>query len=161
MTISEIHMLAEIFGSIFLVISAVVIIYELNQNLKQRKIQNTFMRTVAFEKIYYKLMEKDFSILVTKGKYSYSEMEDYEKNQYNAYISLIISTLNRADLMASETSYLMGEKKLKSRVSVGTKNLFSNPGALEAYNVLKEHGDLEGFDNFQKVFDDLKLTPYE
>ena len=54
MTISEIHMIAEIFGSIFLVISSVVIIYELNQNLKQRKIQNTFMRTVAFEKIYYK-----------------------------------------------------------------------------------------------------------
>jgi hypothetical protein len=154
-------MIAEIFGSIFLVISAVVIIYELNQNLKQRKIQNTFMRTVAFEKIYYKLMEKDFSILVTKGRNSYSEMEDYEKNQFNAYISLLISTLNRADLMASETSYLTGESKLKLRVSAGTKNLFSNPGALEAYSVLKERGVLEGFDNFQKVFDDLKLTPYE
>ena len=106
-------------------------------------------------------MEKYVSILVTKGRKSYSEMEDYEKNQFNAYINLILSSLNRADLMASETSYIMGKSKLKSRVIAGTKDLFSNPGALEAYSILKERGALEGSDNFQKVFDDLKLTPYK
>ena len=44
MILSEIHLIAEIFGAAFLVVSASIIIAELHQNLKQRKIHNTFMK---------------------------------------------------------------------------------------------------------------------
>ena len=67
MTISEIHMIAEIFGSVFLAVSGAIIIFELHQNLKQRKIQNTFMRTIEVDKLFYKRMDKDAAILIFIG----------------------------------------------------------------------------------------------
>ena len=72
-------MAAEIFGSVFLAISAVIIIFELHQNVKQRKIQNTFMRSVEDENYFYKSMEKDFSKLFVKAGKPCSKLEEYEK----------------------------------------------------------------------------------
>ena len=56
MTISEIHMIAEIFGSVFLAASGAKIIFELHQNLKQQKTQNTFTRTIEVDRLFYKRM---------------------------------------------------------------------------------------------------------
>ena len=95
MTLTEIHMIAEIFGSVFLVVSAAIIIFELHQNLKQRKIQNTFMRAVEDEKTYYKNMEKDFAILVVKAQRSFSELEEHEKHQFLSYVRIGASIFNR------------------------------------------------------------------
>ena len=159
MTLTEIHMIAEIFGSVFLVISAVIIIFELHQNLKQRKIQNTFARLIEVEKVYYKLMEKDFSILINKGRKSFSNLEDYEKNQFSSYISLMVSMLNRADQMAADTSYAVGKKALESRIKAHVKFLFSHPGMLEGYEVLRARGTLVGSENIQKVMDELFGVP--
>lgn len=47
---SEIHLIAEIFGAAVFVVLAGIIIFELHQNLKQRKIQNTFMRNIELGK---------------------------------------------------------------------------------------------------------------
>ena len=156
MTLTEIHMIAEIFGSLFLVISAAIIIFELHQNLKQRKIQNTFMRTIEADKIYYKTMERDFAILLCKGKTSYSELVDYEKCQFDAYVSLILSVFNRADIMADETSYVLGKQHLKNRIKKLTQIQISEAGFLSSYLSLKERGSLDGYDNFHRIVDELQ-----
>ena len=77
MILSEIHLIAEIFGAAFLVVSASIIIFELHQNLKQRKIHNTFMRSVEVEKIFHREMEKEFSILLCKAKKKLSELRGF------------------------------------------------------------------------------------
>ena len=159
MTISEIHMIAEIFGSVFLAVTGVIIIFELHQNLKQRKIQNTFMRTIEVDKLFYKRMEKDTAILICKGAENYNDLEDYEKHQFNAYVTLTISMFNRADLMAEETTYLTGATSIKKTIRKNVKRIFENPGMNKSYSLLKEAGALDNYENFHKVAQELKLTP--
>ena len=158
MSLTEMHMIAEIFGSGFFVVSAAFITFELHQNLKQRKIENFFARTVEAEKTFYKAMEKDFSILVTKGRVSFHKLEDYEKNQFLAYVNLIVSMVNRTDLMATEISYSVSKKTLKNRIYVTVKRHFSYPGMMEAYEVLEAQGSLVGSENFQKIMVELGLV---
>ena len=159
MTISEIHMIAEIFGSVFLAVSGAIIIFELHQNLKQRKIQNTFMRTIEVDKLFYKRMEKDTAILICKGRENYNGLEDYEKHQFDAYVRLTVSIFNRADLMANETTYLTGAPAIKKTMRKNVERIFSNPGMHASYSRLKEAGALDNYGNFHKVAQELKLIP--
>ena len=108
MTLGEIHMAAEIFGSVFLAISAVIIIFELHQNVKQRKIQNTFMRSVEDENYFYKSMEKDFSKLFVKAGKPCSELEEYEKNQLKSFIFVTMSIINRDYPVVFGSLYIFG-----------------------------------------------------
>lgn len=120
-------MAAEIFGSVFLAISAVIIIFELHQNVKQRKIQNTFMRSVEDENYFYKSMEKDFSKLFVKAGKPCSELEEYEKNQLKSFIFVTMSIINRDYLVAAETTYLQHRSRLKVRLNAHVKRVFSQP----------------------------------
>ena len=64
MTLTEFHMVAEISGSIFLAVSAVIIIFELHQNLKQRKKYETLRTKSIFTKIWRRI---SCGLLKTKG----------------------------------------------------------------------------------------------
>ena len=161
MTISEIHMIAEIFGSVFLAVSGAIIIFELHQNLKQRKIQNTFMRTIEVDKLFYKRMDKDAAILICKGRENYNDLEDYEKFQFDAYVALMVSMLNRADLMANETTYLTGAAAIKQTMRKNVERTFSSPGMHASYSRLKEAGALDNYANFHKVAEDLNLISHK
>ncbi len=159
MTLGEIHMAAEIFGSVFLAISAVIIIFELHQNVKQRKIQNTFMRSVEDENYFYKSMEKDFSKLFVKAGKPCSELEEYEKNQLKSFIFVTMSIINRDYLVAAETTYLQHRSRLKVRLNAHVKRVFSQPAIHEVYVVLKQDGFLEGYDGVHKLIDALEPMP--
>ena len=107
--------------------------------------------------MFYKRMEKDTAILICKGKESYHELEYFEKHQFDAYVQLIVSMFSRADIMAAETSYLMGKKSTQLRMRRNAKTLFSSPGMRASYLALKESGALDGYDNFHKVINELKI----
>lgn len=155
MTLTEIHMVAEISGSIFLAVSAVIIIFELHQNLKQRKIQNTFMRAVEDEKAYYKNMEKDFAILVVKAQTSFSDLEEYEKHQFLFHVRLGASILNRGYLMAKDSSFGQKRNYLMNRLNAHARLHLEHAGTREAVLALRERGMLDGYDQYLNVVDEV------
>ena len=155
MTLTEIHMIAEISGSIFLAVSAVIIIFELHQNLKQRKIQNTFLRNVEDEKFFYKNMEKDFAMLVVKAQRSFSELEEHEKHQFLYCVRLGASIFNRDYLMAQDSSFGQKRNHLMNRLDAHARQHLGHAGTREAVLALRESGVLDGYDQYLNILDEV------
>ena len=144
MTLARIHMFAEIFGSLFLVFSSSVIVFELRQNIKQERIQNTFMRQVEVERMQYKQMEENIAVVVSKGLKSYFDLEDFEKIQFENYVLQRHSIFTRGYSLASEASITMDAINFKKRIKAVTKDFFSNPGVIEAFKSMQARGVVPG-----------------
>ena len=67
--------------------------------------------------------------------------------------------LNRAELMADETTYRTGAKAIKQTIRKNVGRIFSAPGIHSSYSYLKELGALDNYETFHKVAQELKLIP--
>ena len=137
-------------------VSAAIIIFELHQNLKQRKIQNYYSRVLEIERFSYNLMETDQALVTAKGFISYDNLEEYEKIQFEGQISQRIRNWTRGYMLASQSSIDSAEL-LRKKIQTDAKYFFSKPSVLKAFYSMQSKGNNPNNPTLSEIFDDAGL----
>ena len=136
MDLLEIGAIAQVVGAVAILLSLIFVIIELRKNLKQNNIANTFQRAIEWEKILYKQMESDMAKVVVKARDSYEGLEDFEKVQFEAFVTQRIMIAFRGFRAAEESAFLIGAEELRGRVKAHMTDFFASRGVCECYKIL-------------------------
>ena len=119
-------------------LSLIFVVVELRKNFRQNDIANTLQRSVEREKLIYAQMEEGLAKLLVKAYRSYGKLEDFEKIQFDAYLRQQMILVVRVYRAADAAAFAVGADKVRSFARATALDLFSNPGARECFQALKE-----------------------
>tara|TARA_B100000989_G_scaffold261673_1_gene212835 strand:- start:322 stop:708 length:387 start_codon:yes stop_codon:yes gene_type:complete len=80
MDLLEIGAIAQVLRAIAILLSLIIVIRELRNNLEQNNIANSLVRAVEREKFYYMQMDEAMAKVVVKARETYERLDDVEKS---------------------------------------------------------------------------------
>ena len=109
---------------------------------KFKDFKTTRATSSALEKILYKQMESDMAKVVVKARDSYECLEDFEKVQFEAFVTQRIMIAFRGFRAAEESAFLIGAEELRGRVKAHMTDFFASRGVCECYKILVQRSTI-------------------